>query len=228
MGVASNTRAQTVAEWISDYEGEHKVSSIAKETGGGGDFKKLDAGTHLAACNMVVNLGLHPTEYQGQDTGLKTKVYVRWETPNERVEYEIDGVKKEGPMSIGKTYTLSLNEKASLRKDLEGWRGKSFTEAELAGFDVDTILGTCCQIVVTHREGKDGKAYANVTGVAGWPKGMARIKAENELVSYAEDNTAQYDKLPKWSKEMIERAVQPEEIPDHSDSVGDFDDSIPF
>jgi len=171
-----------------------------------------------------VNLGDQPTTYQGQDTGLKTQVYVRWETPHERIEYEVDGEQKEGPMSIGKTYTLSLSEKANLRKDLEAWRGKSFTKEELDGFDVDTILGKCCQIIVVHRE-KETKTYANVTGVAGWPKGVDRIKAENELISYAGDNTTHYEKLPKWIREDKLTGNTPASAPPASD---DYDDDIPF
>ncbi len=199
------------------------MSAVAKDSGGG-DFKKVPPGTHMAVCNMVVNLGDQPTSYQGQDTGLKTQVYIRWETPHERVEYEIDGVKKEGPMSIGKTYTLSLSEKANLRKDLEAWRGKAFTQEQLDGFDVDTILGVCCQITVMHKE-SNGNNYANVTGVAGWPKGMDRVKAENELLSYAADNTAQYEKLPKWIREQKLNGGTTAESPP---PVDEFDDDIPF
>src|SRR3990167_3685661 len=53
--------------------------------------------------------------------------------------FEVAETADEGPfagnrMTISKFYTLSLSEKANLRKDLEGWRGKSFTESELEGF----------------------------------------------------------------------------------------------
>lgn len=218
---------QTYEEWIEAYDNyeETKMTATAKDTGGGGDFKKVPPGTHIAVCNMVINLGEHPTAYQGQDTGLKPQVYIRWETPHERIEYEVDGVEKEGPLSIGKTYTLSLSEKANLRKDLEAWRGKPFTQEQLDGFDVDAVLGSCCQIIVAHRE-SGGKEYANVTGIAGWPKGMDRVEAENELISYAADNTAQYDELPKWIKEKLGNS-QPtnESAASNSD---DFDDDIPF
>ena len=202
------------------------MSATAKDSGGG-DFKKVPPGTHAAVCNMVINLGEQPTSYQGQDTGLKTQVYIRWETPHERVEYEIDGVQKEGPLSIGKTYTLSLSEKASLRKDLEGWRGKAFTQEELAGFDVDKILGKCCQIIVTHKEA-NGNTYANVTGVAGWPKGVDKASAENELVSYAADNVKHYENLPKWIKEKLNGGTMQNVAPANDPHSEDFDDDIPF
>ena len=200
------------------------MSATAKDSGGG-DFKKVPPGTHMAVCNMVVNLGEQPTSYQGQDTGLKPQVYIRWETPHERVEYEIDGVKKEGPLTIGKTYTLSLGEKANLRKDLEAWRGQAFTQEQLGGFDVDAVLGACCQIVVGHRE-KDGNTYANVTSVAGWPKGIDRVESENTLICYAADNTAQYEGLPKWIKEKV--SGEPSLAEEPAPQPEDFDDDIPF
>ena len=39
--------------------------------------------------------------------------------------HDFDGVDK--PIAISEFYTLSLNEKANLRRDLVGWRGRSFT-----------------------------------------------------------------------------------------------------
>lgn len=204
------------------------MSTIAKDTGGG-DFKKVPQGTHMAVCNMVINLGQQPTSYQGQDTGLKGQVYIRWEVPSERVEYELDGKKIEGPMTIGKTYTLSLSEKANLRHDLEGWRNKAFSDDELKGFDVDVVLGTCCQIIVTHKESNNG-VYAKITGVAGWPKGIDRIKAENDVLAYSQNNTGSFDNLPKWIKEKLAGAVeqQAETPASSSSSASTFDDDIPF
>lgn len=199
------------------------MSTIAKDTGGG-DFKKVPEGTHQAVCNMIVDLGNQVTTYMG-DESIKRQVYIRWEVPDERVEYEIDGKKIEGPMSIGKTYTLSLGEKANLRKDLQGWRNKAFTPEELKGFDVENVLGACCQISVQHKE-SNGNTYANVTSVVGWPKGLDRITAENELIKYSQDDTSQFDSLPKWIKEKLGGSIQQQtDAPEPQD---DFDDDIPF
>ena len=66
-------------------------------------------------------------------------------------------------------YTLSLHENAALRRDLQSWRGRAFTETELAGFDLKTVLGVPCMITLVHSP--DGK-YANIQAVAGLPKGM--------------------------------------------------------
>ncbi|MET0462381.1 MAG: phage replication initiation protein, NGO0469 family, partial [Chitinophagaceae bacterium] len=158
---------------------------IAKETGGK-DFKKVPPGAHFAICNMVVDCGLQ----EGFSGKPQHKVYLRWEVPDERVSYEKDGQSIEGPCSIGCLYTLSLSEKANLRKTLENWRGKPFTADELAGFDITTVLGKACQIMVTH-ETKANKTYANVTGVMGISKDQRdrakNAKPENTLLAYSLD-----------------------------------------
>lgn len=204
------------------------MGRMVKDTGGG-DFKKVPQGTHMAVCNMVAVLDGQKSSWQGQEK-IVDQIYIRWEVPGERIEFEIDGVKKEGPMSIGKRYTNSLSEKANLRKDLQGWRGKEFTQDELNGFDIESILGKPCQIIVTHREGGNGNTYANVTGVAGWPKGVESPTAENELIYYAPEEPASYDNLADWLKKLIDEAVPVARTsePAQATPTEDFDDDIPF
>jgi hypothetical protein len=82
-----------------------------------------------------------------------------------RIVWEINQTMEDGRRFIvTKQYSLSLHEKATLHKDLKTWRGKSFTFDELAGFDVEKILGAPCQLVITQQE-KDDVTYANVTAV---------------------------------------------------------------
>lgn len=202
------------------------MALVAKDTGGG-DFTPVPQGTHTAICNMVVDLGLQNSTYQGQ-ARVRHECFIRWELPNERIEYERDGQKVNGPMSIGKTYTLSLGEKANLRKDLEAWRGKAFTEAELKGFDLFNLLGHACQLSVIH-EDKGGKTYANIKSVAGWPKGIAKPdKIENPLLRFSGEDKDDYDNLPKWVKEKLSKQITEEPAPASDNGHGDLDDDIPF
>ncbi len=208
------------------------MAILAKENGGK-DFKKVPPGAHFAICNMVVDCGLQ----EGFQKKPQHKIYLRWEVPDERVSYEKDGTAVEGPCSIGRFYTLSLSEKANLRKDLENWRGRSFTADELKGFDIESVLGKCCQIMVTH-DSDSGKTYANITGVMGVSKDqkarVATVKPENELLSFSLDQPDQkkFDKLPNWIREKIDARLEPEETRPTPKSVGadDFQDDtdIPF
>jgi hypothetical protein len=185
---------------------------------------------------MVVDLGDQETNYQGAIT-VKHQCFIRWELPHERLDWQDkDGSTKSGPMSIGKTYTVSLSEKANLRKDLESWRGKVFTPEELKGFDLFKLLGVGCQVTVVHVD-KEGKTYANVKGLAGWPKGMPKPGiTEVGLMQYSPDEPKQYDMLPQWVKDKLAKRVKPAEGPAEQpgdpgpahDNGGDPDDEIPF
>jgi hypothetical protein len=210
--------------------------AITATDSGGKDFKKVPPGCHFAICNMVVDLGIQQTTFKNQ-AKQQHKIYLRWEVPDERVTYEKDGKEVEGPCSIGATYTLSLSEKANLRKVLENWRGRPFTQDELKGFDVTTIAGKCCQIMVQH-EDANGKTYANVTGVMGTSrdqKERARnAKSEVGVIVYSLDDPDPeiHERLPNWIKEKLQERIAPPSakaasaLPAGSDE--DFDDDIPF
>jgi hypothetical protein len=64
-----------------------------------------------------------------------------------------------------------LHEKASLRRDLESWRGRAFTDKELEGFDLENLLLKGCLINVIHEQ-RGGATFANVAGVMRLPKEM--------------------------------------------------------
>lgn len=208
--------------------------AIMVNDSGGGDFTPVPAGTHFAVCDMVVDLGRQEVKSQLYGDSVKPQVYIRWQIPSERVEWEVDGEKREGPAVIGKTYTASLGEKANLRKDLQAWRGKTFTPDELKGFDVSKLLGVGAMISVTHTE-KNGRTYANVASIGGIPRGTTPPQVEGETRLYDADNTASYDSLPKWLREKIDHQVSEgpassnghdERNPPPHDT--DLDDDVPF
>lgn len=199
---------------------------------GGGDFKRAPAGSHIAVCNLVADCGLQPGS--AQYPAPKRKIYVRFEIPAERVEYEKDGKQVEGPLTIGSFYTASMNEKATLRKHLEGWRGKKFSDDEAAGFDVSALLGKACMLNVVESE-SGGKTYSNIAGIGSMPKGVSAPNAENPLLYFDSDSgSAELDKLPKWLREKIEGQLRPSRPAANESHAGssDFHDDnladIPF
>jgi hypothetical protein len=196
---------------------------------GGGDFKRAPAGSHIAVCNMVVDCGIQPGSQAFPAP--KRKLYVRFEIPAERVEYEKDGKQVEGPLTIGSFYTASMNEKATLRKHLEGWRGKSFTDEEAAAFDVSALLGKAAMLSVIESE-HGGKTYSNIAGIGKLPKGLPVPEAENALLYFdSESSPSDLDKLPKWLREKIEGQLTPSRPTASESHAGsdDFrDDDIPF
>lgn len=207
-----------------------------KTNAGGGDFKSVPSGSHIAVCNLVADLGLQPGS--AAYPAPKHKVYVRFEVPAERVQYEKDGKKMDGPVVIGSFFTASMHEKATLRARLEGWRGRKFTDDEAANFDVSTILGKPCMLTVVENVVGD-KVYTNIASISPLPKGVASPTNENDLLYYAEDDTQQFKVLPEWIQEKISTQIKPKaesatgvyagrsDKYDYSD-VGITDDDVPF
>jgi hypothetical protein len=173
---------------------------------GGGDFKTVPSGSHIAVCNLVADLGLQPGSQAYPDP--KRKVYIRFEVPAERVQYEKDGKKFEGPQTIGSFFTASMHEKAMLRKRLEGWRGRTFTDDEAGNFDVSTILGKPCMLTVIENVVGD-KVYANIASISPLPKGVSAPPAENPLLCFTADDQGCFENLPDWIQEKIKGQLKP-------------------
>jgi len=130
------------------------------------NYDPAPEGVHNGVCVDVVDMGMVTDNF-----GTKHKCRLAWELD----EKMTDG----RPFLCSKTYTVSLNEKSSLYKDLKAWRGVAFTKEELAGFDLEKVIGAPCQIVIQHVE-KDGTIYANVQTII--KSGKERIKPSGTYV----------------------------------------------
>lgn len=140
---------------------------IAKANGT--NFTPAPEGTHSGVCVDVIDLGMLEVSYNNK-TKSQHKIKIVWQIDEDRQD---DGK----PFQVSKRYTLSLHEKAGLRKDLESWRGRAFTDAELDGFDVENVLDVPCMLNIIHAPGREGGVFANVAGVMKLPKGMQPLKS---------------------------------------------------
>ena len=131
----------------------------------------VPAGTHHAVCYGIIAVGTQPSEKFTP----RQKIIVCFEIPAERITIKDQDL----PRGISKRYTLSLNEKSSLRKDLQSWRGKPFTQEELNGFDVSKVIGSNCLISVLHAD-RAGAIYADISGISALPRQMASVRPENQ------------------------------------------------
>lgn len=206
------------------------MATYASDTGGGKDFDPVPEGSHLGVCDMFVDLGMQDSNF-----GAKHKIYLRWQIPSLRMEWEKDGEKHEGPMAIGGQYTLSLSEKSNLRPMLQSWRGQAFTPDELKKFDVTTILGKPCMLSVVHKPKDGGGVFANVGTVMKLPKGVPAPELEGEAILYDADNKGSWEKLRPWLQDKIKNAVAtdagpPVSPPPNNDwrDAADLDDDVPF
>lgn len=199
---------------------------------GGEAFKPAPAGAHIARCIKLVDLGTQHDEYQGKPL-VRSRVLVFWELPNEMVE--IEGEQK--PAIVTKFYTNSLAEKANLRKDLEQWRGRAFTEEELKRFDLQSILGAPCMLSVVHNE----KGRAQVGSLMKMPRGQEAPAAKNTPIAFWLDEFKQesFDALSDNLKALIKKSPEYQEIVNPkaprsqppgngNDKFADMEDDIPF
>ena len=196
---------------------------------GGKEFEQAAAGNHVARCIGMIDIGTHESEYQGKTTYAR-KIVLRFELPNEvMAEGEYAGK----PFIVGKYYTASLSEKANLRKDLESWRGRPFTEEELMGFDSKNVLDKPCMVNVVHTE----KKKAKIASIAPIPKGMAVPPRVNDILYLSLDRNefkrevfdglsdywkGEIMKSPEWAELQDRPAAKPAR---HFD---DMADDIPF
>lgn len=152
------------------------MAFIASDSGGG-NFKRVPAGAYIGRCFKLVDLGTQLTTGQYGEK-LQHKLQLGWELFGEDEEgkpltIEVDG--HEMPLTITKSYTVSLHEKSGLRRDLAAWRGKDFTDEEAKGFDVAKLIGAYCMVNVTTSE-TNGKTYSNVAGLTPLPGALKNAK----------------------------------------------------
>lgn len=204
----------------------------------GVEFTPPPAGTHVAVCYRVIDLGTQESEFQGTKKRQR-KVMVSWELPNELMP---EGEHAGEPFTQHQRYTLSSNEKATMRKHLESWRGKVFTDAELEAFDMKNMIGKPCFLNLVH-ETKQGKTYCNIAAIMALPKGTAvpPLKSATQYLSLDgmldSDFDAVFAKLSKGLQETIKKSPEYAELmdrrshatrPDSANHAADLDDEVPF
>jgi hypothetical protein len=153
------------------------MAIIAKEPEG--NFEQIEAGICQAVCAEVLDLGLRSCntfDAKGVINGQtdKPKLCIIWELADSRD----DGRR----FIFSKEYVNSLHEKATLRKDLNAWRGVPFTKEELKGFDVEKVIGANCMLNIEAYEKKGGGEGRKVASVGKLMKGLDKIELSTDYI----------------------------------------------
>ncbi|MBF0102064.1 MAG: hypothetical protein HQK77_14270 [Desulfobacterales bacterium] len=169
---------------------------------GGKDFEPVAEGLHHAICYAVIDIGTHFNAAFGK---WHHQCYIMFELPDIRIE--IEG--KYLPRAISKKFTVSLHEKAELRKYLTTWRGRAFTEEELQGFDITKLMGVNCFIQIIHAK-KNDKTYANIASITPLTKGVQKKELENKPIyfSFEDGMTNIPEGVPGWLVDQIKSAKE--------------------
>ena len=173
----------------------------------GNNFEACPTGMQPAVCSAVHNLGTQPG-WQGQ--GTRHMIALVFELAERQKEGDFAG--KRFIRSVA--WTATLGERANLRKNLESWRGKSFTPDEIKRFDVRTVNGKNCTLNLVEKQSSSGRTCVVIDAILPPIKGQEKLAPE------------QPGFMPDWMAEKYfsDADTNPSSIP----SADDFDDDIPF
>lgn len=143
------------------------------------------AGPCRAVCVRVIDVGMQPG-FEGQP---QHKCRLMVELEHRYAEGDRAGKR----FLLSEKFTASMNEKAKLRKSLEAWRGKNFTEQEASSFDTSALNGKQMYLNIVHIEKPDRNPFAAISAYMPFPKGM------EVLVQETPD-----DYMPEWVQKEID------------------------
>lgn len=203
-------------------------------TNSGAARELIPAGNYIARCYQMIEIGTVTENILGKQVIAK-KARIGWELPTElKVFKEENG---EQPLVISKEYTLSMNEKSNLRKDLKSWRGKDFTEEEAKCFDITKLLGVPCMLNIIHKPSTTDptKVYEQIAGITPMPKGVTAPAQINPtfLLSYDDFDRDKFDGLPDFIKDKMKTSAEYNALsnPNHHNvqsGSAEFADDLPF
>jgi len=168
-------------------------------TGSNATKKTAPQGAHIGRCYQIVDLGTTEDKKFG---GRKRKIQLLFELPNELATF--DDSKGEQPFYVRTSMTLSMSEKANLRKFIESWIGKTMTDKEASNFEIMDLLGMPAMLNISHRV-TDAGTFANIMSISPLPKGIVCPPQINPSLTY--DTTAHsqdsFSQLPEFVRTQI-------------------------
>jgi hypothetical protein len=182
----------------------------------GGDYEDVPTGLHQAVCVRVFDLGLQT----GYNNMVQHKVCILWEI----LERKSNGQR----FTVSREFTASLGAKANLTAFLEGWRGRAFTNEELAGFDLDALVGAPCALNLVEVFSQAGKRFVQVQAAMRLLKGQNPLQVEtapNYIPNFIQKKLEA--RMPEaFSPKYRQGAQQP--IKPAPPPPDEFSDDIPF
>lgn len=128
----------------------------------GGDFEKHPAGQHIVQCMDIIDLG---ERYDSTFDKISKKCVL---------VFASGAMDKAGKLlTVQQEFTQSSGPKANLRKFLEQWRGKSYTDTEAQLIQLHKLEGVAALVVIEHGASRTGnRTFANIKSIMMPPKGM--------------------------------------------------------
>lgn len=170
-------------------------------------FTLAPEGTHIARCVGFIHIGTNKDIWEGKPKEFN-KIRLTFELPEEtKVFKESEGPK---PIVTSQEFTLSMGEKANLRKLVEGMVGTSLHDEEAFAFDVESLVGMPCLITIKHRTSKAGKARAEIASASKLMKNQTAPAQVNpsKILSFSAWNEELFNAQPEFIKEKIKSSKE--------------------
>jgi len=180
------------------------MAIIASSAGSSTPRTPIAQGAYPARCYSIIDLGTREEVILGNKKVVH-KVRITFELPTETRVFSED--KGEQPCVISKEFSLSLNEKSTLRAFLKSWRGKDFTEEEAQAFDISRLIGVPCLLNIIHVAGKQNpsRMYDEIGSIMPLPKGMTCPDQVNPSFEFsiAEWDNDKFASMPTFLREKV-------------------------
>lgn len=163
----------------------------------------VEPGVYIAVCVHSIDLGEQLCEYKDKSSSYNNQVQLVFELIDETIE--IDG--KQEPRTLSRTFNFTQSKNGGLRKFVQSWMGKTFSDEAFAEFDTNDLVGMPAQLSVVLSESGE---YANIDAIMQLPKGMAAPTPVSQLIRYDIEpwDDAAFAALPDWAQEKVKKSTQ--------------------
>ncbi len=209
-----------------------RVTAPPPGEGGTSKYAPHSEGTALFVCVDVIDLGRKLDTFPGKAPRLVPRVALVFASGERHQDDDRSLV------TVQQEFALSTYETSKLRKFVEGWYGKTFTDDQLKdGFALHKLVGRPIQLTIEHRKSQKGRAYAVIKSQSPLVKGMA---APPELLALTDSyergsywagvKEAYRTEAEAWEQQQKLRDAMP--VPSDDDDfppqLADDDDDLPF
>lgn len=174
----------------------------------------VEPGVYIAVCVYSIDLGEQLCEYKDKGKSYNNQVQLVFELTGETIE--IDG--KQEPRTLSRTFNFAQSKNSGLRKFIQSWLGKTFSDEAFAEFDTNDLVGMPAQLSVILNESGE---YANIDTIMQLPKGMPAPKATLPLIRFDMEpwDDAVFSLLPDWAQEKVKKSTQYQKLHVPTDTV---------
>lgn len=196
------------------------MSDTITARGSESKFKAHPDGQYVGQCVDTIDLGEHVHTFAGDDSYLEQRCALVFRTGEKNPDTgEFIDVNKE--------FTVSMGDRANLRKFLEQWRGRAYTPEQVkAGVSLDKLTSNHGLLTIAQKQNKAGtRTYAEITACVGVPEMM-----KSTATSYTNYTRAEFwaTRKAEYAAEVAKFRAATAALPADEEAPPVDDDDLPF